>query len=107
MNKGIIGLRNRGNTCYLNTSIQCLSHLTLFTDYFKNNQYLEDLNTRCTQIGSISSNEVLLTQEYAKLMKALWESSTSIEPKTFHETLQLCDNRFCGYEQQDSQIVTP
>jgi ubiquitin C-terminal hydrolase len=40
MNKGIIGLKNRGNTCYLNTSIQCLSHLKSLTEYFLNNSYI-------------------------------------------------------------------
>jgi ubiquitin C-terminal hydrolase len=33
MNKGLVGLRNRGNTCYLNTSIQCLSNIKLLKDY--------------------------------------------------------------------------
>ena len=35
MDNGIIGLRNRGNTCYLNTSIQCLSHINKLTEYHK------------------------------------------------------------------------
>lgn len=33
--KGLVGLGNRGNTCYLNAAIQCLSNLSILTDFFK------------------------------------------------------------------------
>jgi ubiquitin C-terminal hydrolase len=106
MDKGIIGLKNRGNTCYLNTSLQCLSNLSLLTDYFLSNSYVPDLNNRFNEIKEKSIKEVFLTKEYAKLIKAIWEStSTSLEPKTFHELIQKYDNNFSGFEQQDSQEV--
>lgn len=103
MDKGIIGLKNRGNTCYLNTSIQCLSHISLLSDYFLSNDYVPDLNNRFSQLKGKKMNEVILSKEYAKLIKALWTSNTSVEPKSFHELIQKCDSRFSGYEQQDSQ----
>jgi ubiquitin C-terminal hydrolase len=103
MNKGIIGLRNRGNTCYLNTSIQCLSHIEKLTDYFLLDNYIDDLNNRFQELKSKKIDEIILAKEYAKLIKVIWSSSTSIEPKTFHELIQKIDNKFIGYEQQDSQ----
>ena len=103
MDKGLIGLQNRGNTCYLNTSIQCLSNLPLLTEYFLTNSHISDLNNRFYELKGKKINEIILTKEYSKLIKALWSSNTSIEPKTFHEFIQKCDDRFDGYEQQDSQ----
>ena len=42
--KGLSGLQNLGNTCFMNTSIQCLSHTLPLTYYFLKNNYLEYLN---------------------------------------------------------------
>ena len=40
--KGLCGLQNLGNTCYLNTAVHCLSHSLPLTWYFLSDQYLED-----------------------------------------------------------------
>lgn len=103
MDKGIFGLKNRGNTCYLNTSIQCLSNIIPLTEYFLNNSHVTDLNNRYFELKGKNVKEIILTKEYSKLIKALWNTTTPIEPKTFHELIQKYDNRFSGYEQQDAQ----
>jgi len=104
MDKGIVGLKNRGNTCYLNTSIQCLSNINELTEYFTSNSYITDLNNRFRDTQYKKINELILAKEYGKLIKAIWTTNNSeIEPKTIHELIQKYDNRFSGYEQQDSQ----
>lgn len=107
---GLVGLRNRGNTCYLNTSIQCLSNIQPLTEYFLMNNHLRDLNNRFVELNEKKANEIIVTNEYSKLIKALWSSKwtpqgSSLEPKSFHELIQKCDNRFAGFDQHDSQEV--
>jgi len=105
MNKGIIGLKNRGNTCYLNTSIQCLSHLKSLTEYFLNNSYISDLNNRFNELKGKNLITIKITREYAKLIIALWTNNVSIEPQSLHEIIQSNNDQFSGFEQQDSQEI--
>ena len=104
MDKGLVGLRNRGNTCYLNTSIQCLSNVELLKNYFTSDNYLLDLNNRYDKVKEKKLNEIFLSKEFAKLIKVLWLSTSRfIDPKNFHELMQKMDERFIGFEEQDSQ----
>ena len=106
MSQNIVGLKNRGNTCYLNTSIQCLNNLSLLSDYFITNKHIPDLNNRCNELNGIKPNEVKLSKEFGKLIKAIqYSNSPSIDPKSIHELIQNIDDKFEGYEQQDSQEI--
>ncbi len=41
---GLTGMNNLGNTCYVSSTMQCLSHTPLLKDYFLNLNYLRDVN---------------------------------------------------------------
>jgi ubiquitin C-terminal hydrolase len=107
---GLVGLRNRGNTCYLNTAIQCLSNIPPLTEYFLMNNHLRDLNNRFAELNEKNANEIIVTNEYSKLIKAIWSSKwtpqgSSLEPKSLHEIIQRSDARFEGFEQHDAQEI--
>ena len=42
--RGVVGLDNLGNTCFFNSTIQCLSHTQPLKDYFLNNLYIKEIN---------------------------------------------------------------
>ena len=108
------------NTCYLNSSIQCLSHTPIFRDYFTSKVYLNDINTT-NPLG----HEGRLAQVSAVLINSLWRYNQSsalrqpkritapgsyvhvnapaVTPKTFKESLGKFNDHFAGNEQHDAQ----
>lgn len=46
ISRGCVGLTNIGNTCFMNSALQCLSHVTALRDYFLTGKYRADVNTR-------------------------------------------------------------
>ncbi|XP_064158532.1 ubiquitin carboxyl-terminal hydrolase 2-like [Anguilla rostrata] len=94
--QGAVGLRNLGNTCFMNSIIQCLSNTRDLRDYCLHNSYRRDLN---------NSHNTALMEEFAKLIQTLWSSSGSeaVSPSEFKTQIQKYAPRFVGYNQQDAQ----
>jgi len=70
--RGLVGLRNMGNTCYMNSALQCLSHTTPFIQYFLNHQLFK-LELNPTNPMSSSNNEI--TIQFAKFLHQMWNKA--------------------------------
>ena len=97
--RGKAGLSNLGNTCFMNSGLQCLSHCSLLTDYFLSDKYEADINTD----NPISMGGEL-AKEYANLIGALWrDGALTVTPRKFKSSLARFAPQFSGYMQQDAQ----
>ena len=97
-NKGIVSLFNLGNTCYINCSIQCLSHTKDLTKYILNNYYQNEINLT----NSLGSNGALL-KAYSDLINSMWMTNLiKINPYIFRITFCESTQQFMNNQQQDA-----
>nr|XP_061792545.1 ubiquitin carboxyl-terminal hydrolase 32-like isoform X2 [Nerophis lumbriciformis]XP_061792546.1 ubiquitin carboxyl-terminal hydrolase 32-like isoform X2 [Nerophis lumbriciformis] len=97
--KGATGLSNLGNTCFMNSSIQCVSNTRPLTDYFTSGRHLYELN-RSNPIGMRGH----MAKCYGDLVLELWSGTQkNIAPLKLRWTIAKYAPRFNGFQQQDSQ----
>lgn len=97
---GCVGLSNLGNTCYMNSALQCVRSVEELTKYFLSNTAEEELN-RDNPLGN--NGEVAIM--YGLLMQDMYREPVppSVAPRSFKNTIGRYAPQFSGYGQQDSQ----
>lgn len=110
----LYGLKNCGNTCFINAIVQCLCHTEQIALYILRKGYEIDMRnikngTIDSQHSSVSSSHThnfKVTKSFVQIFNALWNNSSNTTSKLSYDFKSVIGNlnrQYSGNEQNDAQ----
>lgn len=95
--RGLVGLQNIGNTCYMNAALQALSNTSPLTSYF--------LDCAATVNVLSTDKKPGISRAYQKLVQEMWSKKTRgyVVPNGILYGIRNVHPMFRGYQQHDTQ----
>ena len=98
-NFGTTGLKNLGNTCYMNSILQCMNGTIPLSRYFMDGSYKQHINKE-----NVLGSRGVLAEAFANVVRHLWDGQYKfISPMTFKEVSGRLNEMFKTSDQQDAQ----